>query len=160
MLYFLGFGGNSGNVNVQFNTVLSALSQIGFVTKKSSLYKTAPFGYKDQNDFLNAAIGFKTQLKPHDLLHSIKKIEVQLGRVKRFRWGPREIDIDILEYDGMPIQSADLNIPHAGLEKRRFVLLPLAEIEPRFLNRNGIDIHTLINRCTDSGKIERLNDKW
>jgi 2-amino-4-hydroxy-6-hydroxymethyldihydropteridine diphosphokinase len=85
---------------------------------------------QDQPWFLNTVVEIETDLSPHDLLAACKQIERSLGRQKRQRFGPREIDLDILLYDELIVNEPDLQIPHAQLHRRRFVLVPLVEIAP------------------------------
>ncbi len=96
----------------------------------SSLYRTAPVGYLDQDWFLNAAVRIETFLSPRELLAGLLAIERQLGRVRTVRNGPRIIDLDILLWDDLIVGEDDLVIPHPRLHERLFVLEPLAEIAP------------------------------
>jgi 2-amino-4-hydroxy-6-hydroxymethyldihydropteridine diphosphokinase len=109
------------------------LGELGTVTAVSSLYRTPPWGVEDQPPFVNAALALQTALDPDALLAALKTLEADLGRVATFRWGPRAIDIDILDYDGVRRDDPHLTIPHARLFERAFVLVPLAEIEPAFV---------------------------
>lgn len=97
----------------------------------SSVYETAPVGVVDQPAFLNAAAEIETCLSPLSLLALMKEIEQQVGRRETFRWGPRAIDIDILLYDDLAVETPELIIPHAEMLHRAFVLMPLAEIAPK-----------------------------
>ena len=94
----------------------------------SSLYETEPEGYEDQDWFLNAAAQLETTLSPVELLKLFKEIEQAVGRHKSVRWGPREIDLDLLLYDELSFESSDLVVPHPRMHQRAFVLAPLAEI--------------------------------
>ena len=96
----------------------------------SSFYRTAPWGYEDQDWFVNLCAVGRTSLSPADLLHLCKHAEQTVGRQETFRWGPRVIDIDILYYGEDEIAEPDLAIPHRELFNRGFVLVPLAEIRP------------------------------
>ena len=96
----------------------------------SSSCGTKPWGKVDQGGFLNLCVLIETDLAPLDLLAAVKGIERDLGRVERERWGPREIDIDILTMDGVTLESDVLTLPHARINERLFVLMPLAEIAP------------------------------
>jgi 2-amino-4-hydroxy-6-hydroxymethyldihydropteridine diphosphokinase len=100
------------------------------VVSRSSLYETAPVGETDQPPFLNNAVGVETVLSPRELLAVIKEIEKIIGRTPTYRWGPREIDIDILLYDDLVINEPGLTIPHPRMHERAFVLVPLSEIAP------------------------------
>jgi len=84
----------------------------------------------EQDNFINTAVGGETNLNPHDLFLFVKGIEKKIGRIKRFRFGPREIDIDILFYDNLVFKDKDIQIPHTSLHERDFVLQPLADLAP------------------------------
>lgn len=94
----------------------------------SSVYETRPFGIEDQADFLNAVVRIYSAYSPDDLFIFMKSIEQKLGREKTIKWGPREIDLDILLYNDLIYENEILTIPHIGITERNFVLLPLAEI--------------------------------
>lgn len=100
----------------------------------SSIYETEPYGVKEQPWFLNQAVKIKTELSPFELMDFLKKTEVKLGRVETFRLGPRIIDLDILLYDDLILESENLIIPHSQMQQRRFVLVPLAEIAPNLIH--------------------------
>ena len=111
----------------------------GTIHIKSSLYETAAWGIQSQPDFLNMVLSVNTSLDPDDLLNAILKIETTLGRHRDMKWGPRIIDIDILFYENEIINKTALTIPHPFLHKRRFTLIPLAEIAPDY-------IHPVLNK--------------
>ncbi len=96
--------------------------------RTSPFYETAPVGVTEQPPFLNLAIEARTTLSPTDLLATLKNLEQELGRVRRFRWGPREIDLDILLYDSLILSTDRLTIPHPEMHKRAFVLVPACDI--------------------------------
>lgn len=129
-MVFLGLGSNIGNREGSILAAVQALSRHPAIAVKaiSSLYETEPFGVKDQADFLNAVAGIVTSLSPYSLLAECLRIEHRLGRVRSKKWAPRVIDIDLLVYDDVMIQSEQLTIPHKFLTERKFVLVPLAEI--------------------------------
>ena len=128
----LGLGSNIGDARANISEALRLLRESGAVeiTKVSSIYRTAPWGYKDQAPFANAAALARTELDPEHLLAAVKTIEAEMGRTKTVRWGPRLIDIDILFYGRQSLVSDDLVLPHKELFNRAFVLVPLAEIAP------------------------------
>jgi 2-amino-4-hydroxy-6-hydroxymethyldihydropteridine diphosphokinase len=132
MKALLGLGANLGDPVATLNEAKSRLSDIGAVTAVSSLYRTPPWGGVDQPPFVNAALVLETALDPDALLVALKALEQTLGRVTSVRWGPRAIDLDILDYEGVRRHDAALTIPHARLLERAFALVPLAEIEPAF----------------------------
>jgi 2-amino-4-hydroxy-6-hydroxymethyldihydropteridine diphosphokinase len=128
----LGLGANLGDPVATLREAKQRLGELGTVTAVSSLYRTPPWGVEDQPPFVNAALALETALAPDALLAALKTLEGDLGRVATFRWGPRAIDVDILDYDGVRRNDPLLTIPHARLFERAFVLVPLAEIEPAF----------------------------
>lgn len=128
---YIGIGSNIGD---KLNNCKKAISEILRVDHhkllaKSSLFKTQPVGYTSQDWFVNGVIKIETDLEAPELLHSLKTIESQMGRSESFRWGPRTIDLDILFFDTIEIQTEDLQIPHPLIQNRRFVLVPLVEID-------------------------------
>jgi 2-amino-4-hydroxy-6-hydroxymethyldihydropteridine diphosphokinase len=96
----------------------------------SPVYQTAPWGFSDQPDYLNQVIEAETDLEPLELLKYLKNLEVHLGRKPTFRYGPRVIDLDILFYDDLILETALLVIPHPMLPERDFVLIPLSDLAP------------------------------
>jgi 2-amino-4-hydroxy-6-hydroxymethyldihydropteridine diphosphokinase len=129
---FLAFGSNIGDAKTIFNQAYSLLEEHCQHIAHSSLYLTTPYGYKDQNDFTNAAFEVRTNLSPLDLLSLTQRVEVQCGKKTPFKNGPRSLDIDILFYGSRVVTDAHLKIPHPHLHDRDFVLLPMAEIAPTF----------------------------
>lgn len=97
---------------------------------RSSLYRTPPWGPVPQPEFVNACAVVRTDLSARDLLLAAQDVERALGRVPGERWGPRALDIDLLDYDGIALQEPGLTLPHPRLHERAFVLVPLAEIAP------------------------------
>lgn len=124
----LALGTNIGNREQNLELALDEISEFGEIKAKSSLHETEPWGYKQQNKFLNMAIEIETDLKPIDLLARIHEIEHKMGRTKEIKNGPRIIDIDILLYEDQIIDKKTLKVPHPRMHKRKFVLDPLEEI--------------------------------
>ncbi len=106
--------------------------KVGVILQASGLYQTAPWGIRDQPDFLNQALWVRTALSPFAVLNTVKQIEKQMGRMEVLRWGERIIDIDILFYGDLILESPTLTIPHPRLHERNFALAPLVEIAPDF----------------------------
>jgi 2-amino-4-hydroxy-6-hydroxymethyldihydropteridine diphosphokinase len=128
---FLGIGSNIGDRQKQCQQALEGLQKNGLqIISQSSLFRTEPWGRKEQPWFLNMVVEAETDHAPHALLALVKKIEHEMGRKESVRWGPRSIDIDILLYDDIMLQDHDLVIPHPLMHEREFVLRPLAEIAP------------------------------
>lgn len=132
MRALLGLGANLGDPVATLNEAKARLANLGVVTAASALYRTPPWGVTDQPPFVNAALALETELEPDALLAALKTIERELGRVASVRWGPRAIDLDILDVTGMRRDDPHLTIPHARLYERAFALVPLAEIEPAY----------------------------
>ena len=128
---YIGLGTNLGRRMAHLEKALRRLEDRNGVriTRLSSVYETAPVGYLNQPDFLNACAEIKTTRSPMDLLHILLDVEQELHRVRRIRWGPRTIDLDLLLYDDRIIQEEQLVVPHPRMTDRSFVLVPLAEID-------------------------------
>ena len=131
---YLGLGSNVGDRLLNLNKAIELLSQKIQILKKSKIYISKAVGYTDQPDFYNMVLYGKTDLSPEELFNFIKDVEKNAGRVYRFHWGPREIDIDILFYNDLVFKSDKLNIPHPRLHERDFVLLPLIELNPKLFH--------------------------
>ena len=127
---YIGFGSNIGDRLAHIQKALETLSKTEGITlqKISSIYTTDPVGYEAQAQFLNGVAAIQTSLSPLSLLHTLKDIETAIGRKHRIRWGPREIDLDILIYGDLCVHTEKLVIPHPEMHLRGFVLVPLAEI--------------------------------
>jgi 2-amino-4-hydroxy-6-hydroxymethyldihydropteridine diphosphokinase len=104
----------------------------GQLITKSAIYQTEAWGLPNQPDFLNQVLQFNTMLSPEELLENINRIEQELGRIRVIKWGERVIDIDILYYDDLILNTPKLLIPHPHLQERRFTLMPLVEIAPDY----------------------------
>ena len=131
-LIYLSLGSNIGDRFRLLQQAISKLNEAGITVKrKSSYWETEPVGYANQPWFLNLVVEAVTDLKPIQLLKTLKQIEASLGRTPAIRNGPREIDIDILLYDEVVLESSVLTIPHPRFHERRFVLEPLAELAPQ-----------------------------
>lgn len=132
MRYYLALGTNDGDKENNIKRAIDALKSLGEIKKVSRFHTTKPWGYEEQEDFLNAAIEIESNLEPEDMLHAIKEIEQKLGRKRTFRWGPRIIDIDILLcFDGekeVHYDDEQLTIPHRNLCDRDFYLLCLKDL--------------------------------
>ena len=130
----LALGGNVGPVRDTLERALAMLCEGSGLrlTARSSDYATPPWGVEDQPPFVNACVAVETALTPQALLGRVQAVEQALGRARaqEVRWGPRPIDIDVLAYDDVTLDGADLTLPHPRLFERAFVLVPLAEIVP------------------------------
>lgn len=130
---------------------------IGKIAKQSHVYETQPWGEPNQDPFLNLVIMINTSLEPRDMLEKISRIERELGRERKEKWGPRIIDIDILFYGKRVIRDKGLEIPHPELHKRGFVLVPMMEIAPEFEHPILMKpIDELYMECDDNNDVVML----
>ncbi len=159
---FIGLGSNIGD---RFGKLQQALDEIAGlqstgVKNVSSVYETSPVGDPDQPDFLNAVAELSTGLGPAELFASLKSVERLVGRTPSRRWGPREIDIDILLYGDRIVDSEGLTIPHPRMTLRRFVLVPLTEISPETIHPVlGDTVAVIAGRCTSQERIEKCTEQ-
>ena len=133
---YIGIG---SNVGVQINKIDSAVELIDEsdcceVTEVSSIYESLPYGKVKQEDFFNAVIEIKTYFKPKELFYFLKSVEKRVGRKLAEKWGPREIDLDILFYNDLIYSDEGIKIPHKDLLNRDFVVVPLIEIAPDLIH--------------------------
>jgi len=159
---FIGMGSNLADPSSQcMEAVRRVSSAKGIkVLRRSSLYRTEPVGFAEQEWFVNAVIEIRTVVSPNELLRVLQAIEDGMGRVRGPKWGPRVIDLDILLYGQEIIQDDSLVVPHPELHKRRFILEPLCElasyvIHPAF----GISMSGLMDRLNDKSKVYIYNVK-
>jgi 2-amino-4-hydroxy-6-hydroxymethyldihydropteridine diphosphokinase len=131
---YLALGSNVGDSARYIAKAIDLLSPVLNDIQQAPLYTSKAVGYTDQADFLNTAISGQTELSPQDLVQAIGDIERQLGRVKRFRWGPREIDIDIILYGQQILKTEGLTIPHPSFRERDFVLQPIADLNSKLID--------------------------
>lgn len=129
-LVFLGLGSNLGERDAYLRAALAGLASVYQIERISSVYETAPQLVVDQPVYHNLVCAGRTELSAHDLLRFLKALEQRLGRTPSYRYGPREIDLDLLLYGDQIISTPDLTVPHPRLAERAFVLAPLAEIAP------------------------------
>ena len=132
---YLGLGSNLGDKKRYLYDAIQCLKHNEQITivQLSSLYETAPWGYTDQDIFMNLVVEVETVLNPIELLDVCQNIENELGRVREIKWGPRVIDVDILLYNDEEIKSDRLTVPHPYMTERDFVMIPLAEMSPQLI---------------------------
>lgn len=154
-MILVALGSNIGDRQENITTAIRALSQHRDITidKVSSLYETKPVGITDQPDFLNGVISISTTLEPLKLLEVCLGVESQMGRIRHERWGPRNIDIDILIYHSVVIGDEVLQIPHPRLHERSFVLVPLQEIARELPIYQGLTPGELLKTMDDSNDV-------
>lgn len=154
-IVYLGLGSNIGNPTANLDALVAFLERSGAyaVLAKSRWYGSKAVGYTDQPDFVNGVIKISTVLAPEPLLAAMKQIEQRMGRTASFRWGPRLIDIDILDYvdaaGNRLVRSERPIIPHPSMHERRFVLQPLAELAPDWQLPDGTPISALLANVQD-----------
>lgn len=163
VICFLGIGSNMGNPVASCAVAERHISDIGGVAvlRRSSLYRTQPVGIAEQNWFVNGVIEVRTALGPRSLMDAILGVEEKMGRIRKGKWGPRIIDIDILFYGQLVMDEEGLVIPHPRLHKRRFVLVPLDEIASHAIHPAfGISVRGLLDRLRDTNTVEWLSGEW
>lgn len=158
-LLVLHLGSNMGNRMDYLNTALIALElEFGKALKISSIYETKAWGNTHQADFLNQAAIFESEFLPQTILKTIKKLETEIGRKPREHWHEREIDIDIIFYGNEIVKEQNLEIPHAQMHNRKFVLEPLNEICPEYIHPLFKKaVAELLRLCTDNLNVEKWN---
>ena len=129
-IVYLALGSNMGDRLENLKEAIAALPPQMDVKAKSHVYETPPWGYEDQARFLNQVLKVQTYLQPEALLKHLKRLEIALGRKASFRNGPRLIDMDILLYDDLILNTPALTLPHPHMHERGFVLLPMMDIAP------------------------------
>ena len=135
MRVLLSLGSNTGNRLLMLTKAMAELERNGFCIKiKSKIWETSPWGLTKQPRFLNMCLSAETSLTPEEMINAVKKIEKDLGRTKTIKWGPREIDSDIIAIGDLVINGPDLTVPHSHMRERTFVLIPLREIFPGFIH--------------------------
>jgi 2-amino-4-hydroxy-6-hydroxymethyldihydropteridine diphosphokinase len=151
-IVYLSIGSNMGDREAHLMDAIDKLNEHLkiVIEKQSSIYETEPVGYENQQDFLNMVIQLSTSLSAFELLIFTQKIELELGRKRDVRWGPRTVDLDILLFNNENIETEQLVVPHPRMLDRSFVLVPLYEINPNVLIPNCIKpIEAVIDQLPD-----------
>ena len=152
---WIALGGNQGDVSNHFKSARESIDKHPDckLLQSSLLYQTPPLGPDGQADYLNAVIVISTYLEPLDLLHALQDIEHAHGRIRQEHWGARTLDLDIIAYDNLNLQSNKLTIPHNQLHLRQFVLRPLCDIAPAWLHPSlKKNANELLQSLLDSGE--------
>ena len=154
-IIYLSLGSNLGDREANLTRASESLCRAGvFALRRSSLYATEPVGFAAQQWFLNCVVEAKTELMPRQLLRAVQKVEHALGRRRIVAGGPRTIDIDILLYGSAVIRAPGLEVPHPRMCERRFVLVPLRELEPGLRHpRLGRTISELLAGTRDASQV-------
>ena len=158
---FIGLGSNLADPLRQLRQAATALSAMpeSRLTTISSIYQSHPLGPADQPDYLNAVAMLDTRLAPLVLLDALQAIELQQGRVRLQHWGPRTLDLDLLLYGAETIDLPRLQVPHAEMQRRNFVLIPLAELAPELVLPDGTALQDCLRACADEGLV-KLRSDW
>jgi 2-amino-4-hydroxy-6-hydroxymethyldihydropteridine diphosphokinase len=145
---YLGLGSNLDNPESQLQVALHAIGKLPNteLLRTSRTYVSKPWGKLDQPDYLNMVAEIRTGLTPHMLLRHCKHIEQEQGRIETERWGPRQVDLDVLLFGGRTIRTASLVVPHPRMWERAFVLRPLAELRPDLKSPGGSPIIDVLRR--------------
>ena len=131
--------------------------EVGTLLRQSPIYESEAWGTRDQPAFYNQVVAYQTSLNPQALLVRTQAIERELGRVKTRHWGERTVDIDLLDYDGQVLHSDKLAIPHPQIQHRKFVLLPLRDVQPTYVHPVlKTDVHSLLAKTADDGHVLKL----
>ena len=156
---YLLAGTNIGNKTNNLIRALNLIEQSGLtLIKKSSIYESSPWGFNHPESFYNQAFGIRTDLLPEFLLSTLLDIEKQMGRIRTTgQYEARIIDLDILFYDDLQLQTLSLSLPHPLLHLRRFALEPLCEIAPSIIHPIfNKTVRVLLQECTDTGSVTRI----
>ncbi len=149
-IVYLGLGSNMGSRRLNIEKAIKAIGEVEgiSVTKASSFYETEPWGEIDQEKFINAVIEIITDWSPEKLLKKLQEIEIKMGRQRLEKWGPRNIDIDILLFGDEVLDGQELTVPHPYMRERLFVLIPLEEINSAIkFPDDGMDIKEVLIRA-------------
>jgi len=157
---FIGLGSNLGDREKNLRLGVSRLGELGRILRVSSVYETQPWGREDQPDFLNAVCSLDPILRDPELFfRELKRIETEAGRRFRERWGPRELDLDLLFWGDEVVATESLSVPHPHLADRSFVLTPLCQIAPDLKHPlTGLTVRQMLESCSDSGRVVRWGD--
>ena len=159
IIAYIGIGSNLGTPKENCTNAIKEISRTKDIKiiARSSFYKTEPIGEIQQNWFVNSVIKIETDLSPTDLLSTLLDIESVMGRVRKEKWGPRLIDLDLLFYDNIVFKKKGISLPHPEIQKRKFVLTPMSEISENFIHPVlKKTIKTLLQESLDTSVIKKI----
>jgi len=163
-LVLVAMGGNIGNVRDCFTRARTDIEKFAetHLSGSSMLYCSPPLGPPEQADYLNAMILLKTELAPLDLLRNLQSIEIRHGRIRTERWGPRTLDLDLIMYDHIILDTGKLTLPHPHMHKRIFVLQPMCELLPGWVHPGlGMSASAMLNSLVENGeKLLAKGESW
>ena len=163
-LVYLSLGSNLEDKAAYLKQALKCLTDTPLikVTGKSSVYQTDPVGFVEQDFFLNGVLELETKLEPGALLNVTQDIENRLGRKRTIHWGPRTMDIDILLFNEELVSERSLIIPHPEMHRRRFVLVPLVELNPSLIIPSWGEAKEVLEQCSDLGRVflAQKSNQW
>ena len=160
---YLGLGSNLGHREKNLSQCLRELEGLDClrVIRKASIYEAEPVGFKNQGWFLNTVVKIETKIPPLSLFYLLKGIEKKIGRGKGKRWGPREIDLDMLLYDNMVMSVDKLILPHSELHKRKFVLVPMVELNSRLKHPVlNLTFKKLLKNIKERQEVRLVKREW
>ena len=158
---YIGIGSNLSNPDKNCIEAINKISEHPDINlaAKSPLYQTEPIGHVEQEWFINAAIKIDTELSPTNLLSTLLNLELEMGRIRQEKWGPRLIDLDLLFYDDLILDQEGMTLPHPEIQKRKFVLVPMNEIAEN--HRHPAlkkTISTLLQELADDSVVKKYLD--
>lgn len=154
-IVYLALGSNMGNRAANLKEAIAALPPQMEVKARSKVYETPPWGFAEQEKFLNQVVKVDTYVQPEALMKHLKRLEVALGRKPSFQNGPRLIDIDILFYDNLVLETPTITIPHPRAHERGFVLMPLMDVAPDLMHPvKGRSVRDLLAGCDLRGIVQ------
>jgi len=160
-LAVVALGSNLGDRAATLREALRRLADAGGIEAKSPLYETDPIG-PPQPCYLNAVVLLRTELNPERLLAALRRIESDLGRERRERWGPRTLDLDLVSYEGLVRDDPALRLPHPEAHRRAFVLRPLCDVAPEFEIPGRGTARALLDALSEAERagVRRCADRW
>lgn len=159
MRVYIGLGSNEGDRVAHLQFALKNLeNRVGKIIHRSSLYASEPWGFESDNGFLNAVVALESELSPEDLLTTLHQIETEAGRIRKStsHYSDRTLDLDILYFGEEQIDTEKLKVPHPAIADRKFVLLPMHEIAPDWMDvRHQQSIRNLLKNCKDYSTVNK-----